>query len=164
MPSVLAVVLQQYVAELPMGEPVKHTDSISEHNQEAACYDQQVHEYNSYLHDALFGMCFEYVTPCGCLLDIGIGTGLASQSFAKIGFEIYGCDGSLEMLKACEEKAFAKELKTHELHNAPLPYSDRFFEHVICCGVLHFFSDLEIIFREVFRVINSKATPCARYP
>lgn len=129
-------------------------DTISAHNQEAAQYDQQVRDYNSYVHDALFGMSFEYVKSDDRLLDIGIGTGLASRSFAIAGLEIYGCDGSIEMLKVCESKAFAKELKVIDLKRMPLPYSDHFFNHVICCGVLHFFDELGSIVKEVSRVIK----------
>ena len=127
---------------------------ISAHDQEATQYDQQVREYNSYVHDALFGMSFEYVKPHDRLLDIGIGTGLASQSFAKAGLEVYGCDGSTEMLKVCESKAYAKELKVIDIHNMPLPYSDSSFNHVICCGVFHFFDDLKTIVEDVLRIIK----------
>jgi len=133
---------------------MKNPDTISVHDQSAAQYDKQVHEYNSYGHDALFGMSFEYVNPRDCLLDLGIGTGLASRSFAKLGLNVYGCDGSAEMLKVCESKAFATELKVFDLHDIPLPYSDSFFDHAICCGVLHFFDDLEIILKEVLRIIK----------
>lgn len=136
------------------GQAMKQVDRISVHNQEAAQYDQQVLKYNSYGHDVLFGMCFEYVKPHDCLLDIGIGTGLASQAFAEVGLEVYGCDGSTEMLKVCESKAFAKELKIFDLENIPLPYSDSFVDHVICCGVFHFFGDLETILKEVLRIIK----------
>ena len=133
---------------------MEKVDRISVHDQEAAQYDQQVREYNSYVHDALFGMSFEYVNPHDCLLDIGIGTGLASLPFAKVGLEVFGCDGSTEMLKVCESKAFAKELKAFDLQNISLPYSDGFFDHVICCGVLHFFCDLVVIVKEVLRIIK----------
>ncbi|MCP4717983.1 MAG: class I SAM-dependent methyltransferase [Desulfobacteraceae bacterium] len=133
---------------------MKNEDAISVHDQGAGQYDKQVHEYNSYGHDALFGMCFEYVNPRECLLDLGIGTGLASRSFAKLGLKVHGCDGSAEMLKVCEAKAFAKELKVFDLKDIPLPYSDNFFDHVICCGVLHFFDDLETILKEVLRIIK----------
>ncbi len=134
---------------------MKNVDTICVHDQEATQYDQQVREYNSYGHDALFGLSFEYVDPRDCLLDIGIGTGLASQSFAKVGLEVYGCDASAEMLKVCESKGFAKDLKVFDLQNIPLPYTDSFFDHVICCGVLHFFNDLEAILKEVLRIIKS---------
>jgi predicted TPR repeat methyltransferase len=133
---------------------MENVDSISAHDQEAAQYDQQVHEYNCYGHDALFGMSFEYVKPNDCLLDIGIGTGLASQAFAKVGLEVYGLDGSTEMLKVCDSKAFAKELKIFDLQDRPLPYTDSFFDHVISCGVFHFFDDLDTIAKEVLRLIK----------
>jgi ubiquinone/menaquinone biosynthesis C-methylase UbiE len=133
---------------------MKSFDTISVHDKGAAQYDRQVREYNSYGHDALFGMSFEYVNLRDRLLDIGIGTGLASRSFAKAGLEVYGCDGSVEMLKVCKSKAFAKGLKVFDLQNIPLPYSDSFFNHVICCGVLHFFDDLEKILKEVSRIIK----------
>jgi len=135
---------------------MKNVNTISEQNIEAAQYDQQVHKFNSYLHDVLFGMSFEYVNPHDCLLDIGIGTGLASQSFAKVGLEVYGCDSSIEMLKVCKSKAFAKEVKVFNIHYLPLPYSDSFFDQVICCGVFHFFDDLEEILKEILRVIKMK--------
>ena len=133
---------------------MKNVDTISVHDREATQYDQQVREYNSYGHDALFGMSFEYVNPRESLLDIGIGTGLASQSFAKVGLDVYGCDGSTEMLKVCESKAFAKELKLFDFKNLPLPYFGSSFNHLICCGVLHFFGELETIFKEVMRIIK----------
>lgn len=133
---------------------MENVDTISAHDREAAQYDQQVREYESYAHDALFGMSFEYANPHDRLLDIGIGTGLASRAFAKAGLQVYGCDGSAEMLKVCESKAFAKELKIFDLRNLPLPYSDSFFDHVICCGVLHFFGDLEAMSKEVLRIIK----------
>ncbi len=133
---------------------MKNQYTISVHDQGAAQYDKQVHEYNSYGHDVFFGMTFEYVKPRDCLLDMGIGTGLASRSFAKLGLKVYGCDGSTEMLKVFESKAFAKELKVFDLKDIPLPYSDSFFDHVICCGVLHFVDDLETILKEVLRIIK----------
>ena len=133
---------------------MKKVDPIRVHDEEAAQYDRQVREYNSYGHDALVGMSFEYVNPRDRILDIGIGTGLASRPFAKMGLEVYGCDGSTEMLKICESKAFAKELQVFDLKNIPLPYSHSFFDHVICCGVLHFFDDLETILNEVLWIIK----------
>ena len=131
---------------------MKSKDIIHAHDVEASQYDQQVREYNAYAHDVLFGMSFEYVHPHDRLLDIGIGTGLASLPFAAFGLEVYGLDGSSEMLKVCESKAFAKDLKKHDLQSLPLPYSAGFFDHVISCGVFHFYGDLEPIVGEVLRI------------
>ena len=130
-------------------------DSVKAHNEEASEYDQQVRDYRSHAHDVLFGMVFEYVTPHETLLDIGIGTGLASWPFAKTGLRVFGLDGSVEMLKVCESKAFVEELKQFDMRAGPLPYSDNSFDHAICCGVFHFFGELGPIVSEVSRVIKS---------
>jgi len=133
---------------------MEEMDSIRAHDEEASQYDQQVRDYHSHGHDVLFGMAFEYVKPHETLLDIGIGTGLASWPFAKVGLNIFGLDGSIEMLKVCESKTFVKELKRFDLRTAPLPYSDHSFDHVICCGVFHFLGELGPIVKEISRVIK----------
>jgi predicted TPR repeat methyltransferase len=121
--------------------------------EDASQYEEQVKEYDSYIHDAMFGMCFEYVKPNEKLLDLGIGTGLASINFSKIGLKIYGLDVSEDMLKICRNKSFTEELKLHNLLDDKLPYNDRYFDHVICSGVFHFLGDLENIFSEAARII-----------
>lgn len=133
---------------------MKKRDIISGHDEEAAQYDQQVHEYECYAHDVIFGMSFEYVNAGDRLLDIGIGTGLASLPFAKAGLEVFGFDGSTEMLKVCESKSFAKELKIFDLRNTPFPYRDGYFNHVISSGIFHFFGELKAIMKEVSRIIK----------
>jgi predicted TPR repeat methyltransferase len=134
------------------------TDSIRAHDEEAHIYDQQVREYEYFAHDVLFGMCYQYVNPGERLLDLGIGTGLASLPFARAGLEVYGLDGSTEMLRVCESKGFAKELKCFNLLEMPLPYSRGFFSHVISCGVFHFFGDIGPMVKEVSRIMGSDGT------
>jgi predicted TPR repeat methyltransferase len=129
-------------------------DSVGAHDQEAARYDQQVRDCRSHVHDVLFGLAFEYVKSREMMLDLGIGTGLASWPFAKTGLHVYGLDGSAEMLKVCESKEFAEELRQFDLRNMPLPYFDDSFHHAICCGVFHFFGELGPIISETSRVIK----------
>jgi len=129
-------------------------DSIGVHEKSAAEYDHQVREYKWFGHEVLFGMCFEYVRPGERLLDIGIGTGLSSSSFARSGLEVFGIDGSREMLNICKSKEIAKDLRLFDVSRAPLPYPERAFDHVISCGVFHFFGDLSAMFREVSRIIK----------
>ena len=133
---------------------MKDRSVIRAHDDEAAQYDQQVQQYEYHVHDVLFGMCFEYIRANDRLLDIGIGTGLASLPFARVGLEIFGLDASAEMLKICESKSFAKELKTFDLRDIPYPYSEGFFDHVISSGVFHFFGELKEIVQEVSRVMK----------
>ena len=120
----------------------------------ASTYDALVKEYNSYLHQVLFGMCYEYIKPGDSLLDLGIGTGLSSVLFAKSGMNITGLDGSVEMLEECRKKGFAQELKQYNIQDVPLPYADSTFPFVISCGVFHFFRDLLPIIKDVYRILK----------
>lgn len=99
-------------------------------------------------------MSFEYVNANDRLLDVGIGTGLASMPFARAGLEVFGFDASTEMLKICESKAFAKQLKTFDLRDRPFPYPEGYFDHVISSGVFHFFGELRAIVKDVSRVMT----------
>ena len=121
----------------------------------ASQYDNEVKAYSSYGHEVIFGMNFEFVGADEKLLDIGIGTGLASIHFSEIGLKVYGLDDSHEMMAACQSKSFAEELKQCDITREPIPYDNQFFNHVVCCGVLHFVKDLRALFSEVKRVIRS---------
>ena len=127
---------------------------IPEFKEDPINYDKHVYEYNSYGHDVLFGMSFQYVKPNEKILDLGIGTGLASINYSKLGLKVYGLDSSQEMLNTCESKSFAESLKLYDLNNDSIPYENDYFNHVVCCGVFHFFGDLENLFREVGRVMK----------
>jgi len=124
----------------------------SAHNEFANHYDDEVRAYDSYGHDVIFGMSFDYVKPDEKLLDIGIGTGLASIKFSQIGLKVFGLDSSQDMLSACESKSFAESLNLYDISKDSIPFEDQFFNHIICCGVLHFVDDLEPLFSEVKRV------------
>ena len=120
----------------------------------ASQYDEEVKAYDSYGHNVIFGMGFEFVSANEKLLDIGIGTGLASVQFARVGLKVYGLDSSQEMLDACRSKSFTEELKQYNISREPIPYKNGYFNHVVCCGVLHFVSDLNKLFSEVKRIIK----------
>src|SRR6056297_1402867 len=95
----------------------------------ASQYDKEVKEYSSYGHEVIFGMSFEFVSAEEKLLDIGIGTGLASVHFSKVGLKVYGLDDSQEMLASCQSKSFTEELKRCDITQEPLPYENLFFNH-----------------------------------
>ena len=52
---------------------------------------------------------------------MGIGTGDNSKRYQKMGCEITGIDGSVEMLKQCKKKLIADELILHNLEHTPFP-------------------------------------------
>ena len=117
-------------------------------------YDEEVKVYDSYGHDVIFGMSFEFVRADEKLLDIGVGTSLASIQFAEVGLKVFGLDTSREMLAVCQSKSFTEELKRCDITLELIPYKEQYFDHVICCGVLHFVNDLTDLFSEVKRVIK----------
>lgn len=125
-----------------------------DYKEDANKYDEEVKEYDSYSHDVLFGMGFEFVKEEEKILDIGIGTGLASIKFAKTGLRVYGLDLSEDMLNACSKKSFTEELKLYDILQDKIPYENNSFNHVISCGVLHFFGELNDLFSEIKRVIK----------
>ena len=128
--------------------------AISIHDRDATNYDGLVRDYGSHVHDVLFGLCYEYVSVGDSLLDLGIGTGLSSIPFARVGLIVTGIDGSSAMLAVCRAKRFAAELTRHNLLEAPLPYADATFHHVISSGVFHFIRDLTLVVGEATRLLR----------
>lgn len=120
-------------------------------------YDRQAHQ-NHWYPEALFGLVYEFLQPGDRLLDVGIGTGLASQTFAGAGVQVFGFDVDREMLAICRDKAFAVELQEHDLLDTPWPYNTQAFDHILACGVLHFLADLEPVFGEASRLLRPGGT------
>ena len=128
--------------------------SDNNYKNSADYYDDQVKEYGSFSHDVLFGMSYEYVKAGEKIIDLGIGTWLASIKFSEMGLQVYGIDNSEEMLNVCRTKSFAKDLLNHNLLIDPLPFDTNSFDHAVSCGVFHFFADLTNIFSEAVRLIK----------
>ncbi len=130
------------------------TDPAALHNAYAADYDAQVAAYESFIAEALFGLCFAFVRPGERLLDVGIGSGLAAAPFARVGLRVSGMDFAAAMLDLCRAKGIAEDLRQHDLQRAPWPYATAAFDHAICCGVCHFVPTLESTFSEARRVLR----------
>jgi predicted TPR repeat methyltransferase len=128
-------------------------DLAALHDAYAPDYDAQVAAYDCNIADLLFGLCYDRISPGRRLLDAGIGTGLSSQLFARAGLAVSGMDFSQAMLDLCAARGSATDLKRHNLQTLPWPYERAAFDHVVCCGVLHFVPRLEGIFAEAARVL-----------
>jgi predicted TPR repeat methyltransferase len=134
---------------------MKTNSTIIQDSQAASGYDEQARKTNWFGPEVVFGLAYEYVMPGDTMLDLGIGSGLSSILFHKAGLQVYGLDGSREVLEVCKSKRFAAELKEHDLRDMPLPYPTHFCDHIISVAVLNSFRDLETLFKEIARVIKA---------
>jgi len=154
---------------------MRTADTILHDPESAQGYDAQAQATNWRGPEVVFGLAYEYVSAGEKLLDLGIGSGLSSVPFHKAGLQIYGLDGSSEVLEVCRAKGIAAELKLHDLRLLPLPYPACFFDHLVCVAVLNSFPELEPLFAEVSRMLKpggifaftveeQKAGQAAAYP
>jgi ubiquinone/menaquinone biosynthesis C-methylase UbiE len=132
--------------------------TIEVHDNSASTYDNMSVLIEYHGHEVLFGLAYEYLSPGDAVLDIGIGTGLSSFMFNKAGLRVYGVDGSEKMLDVCREKGFAAELRLCDLAAESWPYEDGRFENAIACGILHFFKELDVFFKETSRIMKKNGT------
>lgn len=133
---------------------MKTNSTIIQDNQSAIGYDDQARKTNWFGPEVVFGLAYEFVKPDDALLDLGIGSGLSSVLFHRAGVQVYGLDGSREVLEVCRLKGFARELKEHDLREMPLPYPSGCFNHVISVAVLNSFQDLSPLFGEAARIMK----------
>jgi len=127
-------------------------DAIEAHKEDAPAYDRQAREWG-WNPGVFLGMMWERAKGGQKLLDVGIGTGLASAPFGELGLEVHGFDGSGEMLEICRAKGYTADLVRHDIADLPWPYEDAAFDCAICSGVFHFFGDLGPTFSETARVL-----------
>jgi predicted TPR repeat methyltransferase len=128
-------------------------DTAALHGRFATDYDRLTQAYGCYAAEVLFGLAYERVRPGERLLDLGIGTGLSAAPFAQAGLLVSGVDVSPEMLAVCRQKNIAVDLRVADLTVRPWPYAPQSFEHILACGLLHFFGDLGPVLAEVARVV-----------
>ena len=112
-------------------------------------YDDHIQTKTWFAPGVIFGLLYEHIQPGEALLDVGIGTGLSALPFYKAGLEIYGVDGSAEMIKICRSKNFVRELKEVDLTRFTPPLFNRRFDIVISVGVFHFLENLYPLIREI---------------
>jgi len=117
-------------------------------------YDQMADKAGWLDPDILFGLAFRHIRSGETLLDVGIGTGLASALFHKAGLRVVGLDRSPEMLALCRQKRIATELIEQDVTNLPYPLDNGAADHAVCSGLLHVFEDLSVIMGEVGRILR----------
>lgn len=95
------------------------------------------------------------------ILDAGCGGGRNLKWFYPNNFKIYGIDENAEHLSHAIEayRKASTNFSVGQLDN--LPYENNFFDHVICCAVLHFAESethFTAMFEELVRVLKPNGT------
>ncbi len=128
--------------------------TLKQTNEFAPHYDAYITHTNWYGAEMAFGLMYEWLKKDENLLDLGIGTGISSLPFKKAGLNIYGVDGSEEMIKICRNKGITEDIRLADLEDFKSPYGIATFDHVISIGVFHLIGKLRSIFFEVSRSIR----------
>lgn len=91
-------------------------------------------------------------------LDYGCGTGRHIKYFLDKGFfNLYGVDISQEAIEICQQ--LYPNVSFYTFTNLPLPFSNHFFDVVICWGVLHYIERKTrmALLEEFHRVLKNKS-------
>jgi ubiquinone/menaquinone biosynthesis C-methylase UbiE len=97
--------------------------------------------------------------PGGRVLDVGCGPGIMAAETIKLGCEFWGVDPSSGMMGICQNR-FAGEPRAHFIAGdaVSLPVAKRFFDAVICMGVIDALRDRPRAVREMLRVLKPGGT------
>lgn len=86
------------------------------------------------------------------ILDLGCGKGSFCSSAFERGLNVYGVDFSSVAIEEAVRKS--SEINFVLAEASTLPFSDRFFDYVVCLGSLEHFRDKVSGLREVCRVLK----------
>ncbi|OGM99545.1 MAG: hypothetical protein A2817_01155 [Candidatus Yanofskybacteria bacterium RIFCSPHIGHO2_01_FULL_39_8b] len=89
------------------------------------------------------------------LLDVGTGTGHILRAAQEAGLKIYGTDISPEAIRVAKDNVPDANLTVAAGEN--LPFSDNFFNYVVCFGSLEHFLDMNKGINEMIRVAKPEA-------
>ncbi len=123
---------------------------------EAANYTKYRRPYPDELYSLLFSLAkTKSGTASGKILDIACGTGKSTESLAKDGFEVFGCDHDELMIEEAKKQAIEKDLPIqYSVADAEkLPFEDESFDIVIVGTAFHFFANEQTL-QEIKRVLK----------
>lgn len=95
--------------------------------------------------------------PCGRILDFGCGDGWVSINLAKLGYDVFGIDISIELIN--KARKWAKDIGVsgnvhfEEMAGEHLLFQDDFFDAVVGSAVLHH-TDFEMALNSIYRVLK----------
>jgi ubiquinone/menaquinone biosynthesis C-methylase UbiE len=92
----------------------------------------------------------------GSILDVGTGTGLFAEAFAKHGMEVSGVDANPEMLITARKFVPQGDFRTGSAE--ALPYPDASFDNVFLGLVLHESDEPLLVLKEARRVAKQEVS------
>ena len=103
----------------------------------------------------------ERYSPNERILDAGCGNGRNLKWFYNNPFQVYGVDADVVKIQHCKTRYQNQKRNFSVAQLVDLSFEDSFFDHVICCAVLHFATDEKhfiSMFSELIRVIKPNGT------
>lgn len=101
------------------------------------------------------------------VLDLGCGTGRLLLSLSKMGVKVTGLDYSYRLLALAEKRLQDAGIIEHNLILADaslLPVRDKYYDFVICIGLLDYVLDIRSIISEINRVLKDSGTAVLTVP
>ena len=125
-------------------------DSAEGYNLYAKDYDFSLKFLNTFEKGKLFSLLGDLKGKK--VLDVGCGTGRILGELKLFGAKITACDISSEMLAIAKRKY--PEIEAVEADIEEMPFEDDTFDVVVATFVIVHLGDLELAFREVYRVLK----------
>ncbi|CUU71641.1 methyltransferase domain-containing protein [Campylobacter hyointestinalis] len=111
-----------------------------------------------YPSDDVVTFVFKNFSRGGTILDLGCGAGRHIKFLAENGYNAYGCDysqnGIIATKSLLDENSLTANLEVASISD--LPYSDNFFDGLICYGVLYYNTKetIQKAANEIYRVLK----------
>ncbi|MDP3732456.1 MAG: methyltransferase domain-containing protein [Candidatus Omnitrophota bacterium] len=133
------------------------SDTSEDYN---AAYDANRQTLRSYVFSLRKQHVFNLINlkAGGRVLDVGCGPGVFAEELLKSGYEVWGIDISEEMVKLAERKMQEKGIRgifhfnTGDIESIDFP--DKYFDFVLCVGVLEYLKEDSRALNEVRRVLK----------
>lgn len=116
-------------------------------------------EYLTYGRDVVSGFVKDYIQTSGLksvkILDIGCGKGddlITIRDSIGIDNELYGIEMYEPNVKKCQEQGI--NISSSNIECEALPYSDQYFDVVVCNQVIEHLKEIFYVFSEISRVVK----------
>lgn len=129
-----------------------------------ALFDAEAKDYDLFFGSRLGRQVFKYeskaILRSLCLrnghtvLDVGCGTGIFTRIFSSKSLSVAAIDESEKMLSQAKSKSELADVEFLNANAENLPFSDAYFDRVLCAFMLEFASNPKKVVTEMIRVLK----------